>query len=354
MGFLSAIKKVPVIGGIVSAGEGMVNIASAGIKVLNGIIKTFDRFPANLICGLIIILLTLVYEMMKITIIGYPIVFLLYIIPFLIRLMYIYARYIYFVIITAIVKSMDPEKDVDLEITETKSRSGSAFRKFIIFIQSCHPDPRQWYTYPQNHFGNSHQVRLGLACMNPCPSKYVPHFGGLICKKADRRVPRYCPRSMIMRAFENLPVDGSKNFVNSSFMKKYHEACELHEMPLTSYEKEYGCTESAQEMLTRGICQQARILFDNPEDVYHACHETFCKKGDRQPFCSHVDPVYGDVVDNDVTQLLKIPGLVIMAAFIFQMTRYYMYETQNQLIQAVLDDLQQNVQSVVNVGNVGD
>lgn len=321
MGFLDAIKKVPVIGQVVSVGEGVVNLASAGIKVLNGVIKTFDRFPANIICGLIVIILNILYEIIKIDIFGYTVVFIVYVVPFCLRLAYIYFRYLYFVVLTKIVESMDPEKGMDHEVSDAKARSGSAFRRFLIFIQTCHPDPRQWYTYPQNHLGNTHEVRLGLACMNPCGSKYVPHFWGLLCKKADRRVPRYCPRAMIMRAFEGLPVDGSKDFSASAKMRS---ACDLQVVS----------AESA--ILTEGVCQQPRLLLDDPGEVSHACHETYCKRGERRPFCSRIDPAYEDLVDDSPAQLLKIPSLLLLAALLLQVARFYMYETRLSLTADVI------------------
>lgn len=337
MGFLGALKKIPIIGQVVSAGEGMVNIVSAGIKVLNGIIKTFDRFPANLICGIIVIILTVIYELIKIDIIGYTAVFFVYVIPFLARLAWINLRYFYFVLVTKIVESMDPEKGSDIDTSDGQIRAGSTFRKFLIFIQTCHPDPRQWYTYPQNHFGNTHEVRLALACMNPCNSKYIPYFGGLLCKKADRRLPRYCPRAMIMRSLEGLDVDGPKNFVRSDYSKKYHEACDAQNPPKTLFEKKFGAFETAGEVLTRGVCQQSKILLDDPEEVSHACHDTYCKRGDRHPFCSRIDPLYKDLVENNPVQLLKIPALLVLGALLLQIARYYMYDTQLMLVSSEYD-----------------
>lgn len=331
MGFLDAVKKIPVIGQVVAVGEGVANIAVAGVKVLNGVLKTFDRFPANLVCGLVLIILHVLLEIIKIDVIGYTLVFFVYVIPFVLRLLYIYMRYWYFVIVTKVVESMDPEKGLDHDVSDAKTRAGSALRRFLIFIQTCHPDPRQWYTYPQNHWGNTHEVRLGLACMNPCGSKYVPYFGGLLCKKADRRVPRYCPKAMIMRAFEGLDVDGSKDFASAS--PKMRAACAANGAPSTSFESRFGTGgDAANEVLSRGVCQQPRLLLDDPGAVAHACHETYCKRGDRRPFCSRIEPRYSDLADDDPTQLLKIPGLLLMSAVLLQIARFYMYQTQSDLM----------------------
>lgn len=340
MGFLDAIKKVPFVGGIVSVAEGAVNIVSVAIKILNGIIKTFDKFPMNLICGVFVFLLTIVYEIMKI---GFDMgpdeppyrpfanlaVFIIYIIPYILRAFYIFIRYVNFVVMTAIAKHFDPEMSYE-DGGESKARVSSNYRKFLIYIQTCHPDPRQWYTYPQNHNGNTHQVRMGFACMNPCGSKYVPYLGGLLCKKADGRFPRYCPQAVIMRAFEGLPVDGSKNFS----IKGFEEKCKEQTIPWTSFEKKFGAFETANEVLTRGVCQQTRALIDRPQEVAHACHASYCKRGDRQPFCSRMDPVYENLVDNGPAQLLKIPGLILMGAFLLQVARFLMYDEQQKLVES--------------------
>lgn len=325
MGFLNFIKKVPVIGQVVSAGEAIGNITVQGVKILTGIIKTFDKFPVNIICGILVLLLTIIHEIVKVEMFGYIAVFFVNVIPFLLRMLYIFLRYTTLVILTMMLQYFDTESDVE----DGKDRTRSNIRKFIIFLQTCHPDPRQWYSYPQNHMGNSHNIRLGMACMKPCRSNYVPAWGGLICKKTDRRIPRYCPRAMIMRAFEGMEVDGSKNF---AFSTEYAEACKAQTVPMTSFENKYGALESASETLMRGVCQQSRFMVDKPGEVAHACHDTYCKRGDRHPFCSRIDPEYEDLAGNSPAELMKIPALVVLAALLLQLMRFCMYETEAALV----------------------
>lgn len=289
-------------------------VLNAG-KILIGVIKTFDKFPMNIVVGLILILL----ELFKV-LVGVPglrdiISFFVYIIPYVLRLVGIYLRYAIQKVNTAIA-----------ELIERKF--GVSYKKFLIFLQSCNPDPRQWFVYPQQHFGNTHETRLGTLCMNPCSSKYIPYFGGLFCRKADRRLPRYCPKAMIMRSLEGLQVDGQKNFSKSKVFEIYNAACAQQNIPLTTFEEKYGTVESASEALTRAVCQQPSMILGDPSQVSYACHEVYCKKGNREPFCTDIDPTYSDGMDNDLLQLLRIPFMILVSAFIIQMTRYIMWENQ--------------------------
>lgn len=308
MNFLGMIKSVPSIVKGIAGGAG--NIIESVFKIVKGVLFTFDRFPANIICGILVLLFTIIHELVKVPVFGDRVLItIIHVIPFGLNMLGIYLRYAYFVVNTKFLQMTDP---------------GSKWaRNVLIMLQACHPDPRQWYTYPQNHFGNSHNRRLFVACMKPCPSSYIPAIGGLFCKRADSRVPRYCPKSMIMRAFESLKVDGSKNFGRTETSKSFFDACGKLEIPKTSHDIVSEAVESKSDTLVRSVCQQSEILIGNPGEVSHACHETYCKHGNREPFCSHVDPTYNDIGDSTgISQLLKLPFLIVAAAILFQMTKF--------------------------------
>lgn len=308
MNFLNIVKSVPSIIKGVAGGAG--NIIESVFKIVKGVLFTFDRFPANIICGILVLFFTLIHELVKVPVFGSRIIVtIIHAIPFAFKMFSIYLRYAYLL--------------VNTKILEKLGRGSQSAKNVMLMLQTCHPDPRQWYTYPHNHFGNSHNSRLIAACMKPCPSGYMPSVGGLFCKKADSRVPRYCPKSMIMRSLEGLKVEGSKNFGNTDFTKSFIEACGKQVIPKTAHDIASESTEGASETLVRSVCQQADILLAKPGDVSHACHETYCKHGNREPFCSHVDPAYEDIGDStDISKLLQFPFLIVIAALLFQMTRF--------------------------------
>jgi hypothetical protein len=308
MNFLNVIKSVPSIVKGVAGGAG--NIFESLFKIVKGVIFTFDKFPANIICGILVLIFTLIHELVKVPIFGSRIIVtIIHAIPFALKMFSIYLRYAYLLVTTKILERLDP--------------GSQRVKNIMLMLQTCHPDPRQWYTYPHNHFGNSHNSRLVVACMKPCPSGYIPSVGGLFCKRADSRIPRYCPKSMIMRSLEGLKVDGSKNFGNTDFTKSFIESCVKQVVPKTAHDIASESIEGSSESLVRSVCQQADILLAKPGDVSHACHETFCKHGNREPFCSHVDPTYEDIGDSTgISQLLQLPFLIAISAILLQMTRF--------------------------------
>nr|WRJ69813.1 hypothetical protein TetV2_00364 [Oceanusvirus sp.] len=300
---------------------GVVSAFRAVIEVFETVIKLITGFPQNLVCLLKLVLLGLLrYVFLEIPGVYHASTFLIYWFPFAIQAIPRSVTGVLTLAFVALVWMIDKFfGSWSNTNAESGGTVGQSVRSFLQVFTTCLNDPRAWYLNSRYHKNNRHNKLLGIyPCMSPCKGAYKNYFGGLLCKRAEKTSPEFCPLAAITRVVDGLPYEPSVWF-------------DLDEPDCSKEEEGEFQTELADAACSQPTMVEGKFLRT-------ACYQRYCtsnpEKGgisrcvDMVPFESREKPV--------LTQIMQIPALLLTgASFFFTLVtsvqeRQHMYTTENQ------------------------
>ncbi|AUF82305.1 hypothetical protein TetV_213 [Tetraselmis virus 1] len=302
------------MGAVISAFRAVIEVFEITIKVITG-------FPRNIIC-LIKLLILGVIRFIFANLLPHFTAIMLYTLPYLVQVVPKFISGTLMLFFVSFVWLIDKFfGNWSNSTTDSGGRLGIMARSFVQLFTTCFNDPRSWYLTDRYHKGNRHERLLGVyPCMSPCKGIYQNYLGGVLCKRAPKTSPQYCPLAAITRSVEDKPyVPMAKYALNE-------KACDDE-----SYRTD------AQKQLALVACSQPFYYnSDTRKFMRTACYERFCSNnpsGDQSiSGCTDLIPFKGRQ-DDIKMRVLQIPALLIAGVQLFYMLSTSIQVKQDEYVQ---------------------